>query len=97
MDLTIKLVKLLDGRWEASAAELPNITYIDGDRVVAREKMEALAHALRSPHLTIHDVNEEHGVVLMLRRDGEEPDGGRRESRVQEEAPSHDEETFLVA
>jgi hypothetical protein len=73
MDLTIKLTKLLDGRWEASANELPNITYIDGDREKARERMEDLAHALRSPHLKIHEVDKDHGVVLKLQRDGAEP------------------------
>lgn len=76
MELTIQIRRLEDGRYRAEAPELPNVFYVGRTEDEARERMERLAHALRSPHIHIDRVTPDGDVILTLRREegGEDPE-----------------------
>ncbi len=68
MELTIQIRRLEDGRYRAEAPELPNVFYEAENEGEARERIERLAHALRSPHIRIERVLPDGDVVLTLAR-----------------------------
>lgn len=91
MNLTVEVGREPDGRYRASLVEMPGIFYLAPTEAEARERMDRLVHALRSPHIQIERIQPDGDVILTLRRpevdeaeddDGPKPHGANGSSHM---------------
>lgn len=75
MTFTIKVEKIADSKWKASFEEMPHIFYSGNSESEVRERIEKLAHALRSPHIHVDRVLPNGDVILTLSRFEDGHDG----------------------
>jgi len=69
MELTIKVECRQDATWKATFEEMPTIFYTGRSESEVRERIEKLAHALRSPHIKIDCVLPNGDAVLTISRE----------------------------
>lgn len=69
MKLTIKIERLLDGRFKGFFVETPAMFYTGASEQDLVDRLSRLAHALESPNVWVDRILPNGEVVLVLRRE----------------------------